>query len=460
MKQNTMKKLAKLTSIGLVCVTVLASTPFTYVEAAGTQNTTVLNTQEVASQALQAYLGDSKGHIIQNATAEQLNLAFSPELYYGRSLLTEGGQQAWDYVVQELLAFNPTKNYDNLTALSDGHGRFTINLKKAGITAPESDIKKFNKYLNGSDARMFHIRNWNQEYTKDAAGNVETVTFYIPGVYMGDNAYQNTLMGMEAYVSEVLSVVDPRMTDAQKVAALYKKYTSTMSYAWGGGKEIGNAVGALTNRIAICGGYSFGFQYILMRAGVQSIYMTGDTSEGYHAWNYVKADGQWYFVDSTWGSDRWLLKGQSSLTSHKPRTTQHFEPVPTLSETDYNLNDAIFSIEKYNETVANETYEMTVSVVEDVLNKYADKLSQIRQIYMFEPTTLDFVGNEVEEAIVDEIRQAVKGKFTGTLAVSIANFGNYTTVDEFMTEGLNISYQASDDTPYYSYTSSGVTVYE
>lgn len=458
MQNIAMKKLTKLTAIGLACVTVLASTPFTYVGAAETQNTTVLNTQEVASQALQAYLADSQGLIVKNATAEQLQLPFAPDQYYGRSLLTDEGKKAWDYVVKELLSFNPTNNYKNLTTLSDGHGQFVINLKEAGITAPEADIKNFNRYLNGSDARMFHVRNWNQEYTKDSAGNVETVTFYIPGVYMGDNAYQNTLMGMEAYVSEVLSVVDTRMTDAQKVAALYKKYTSTMSYAWGGGKEIGNAVGALTHRVAICGGYSFGFQYILMRAGVQSIYATGDTSEGYHAWNYVKADDNWYFVDSTWGSNRWLLKGQSSLTSHKPRT--NFATMPTLSETDYNLDDTVFSVEKYNETVANETYQMTVSVVEDVLNKHADQLSQIDQIYMFEPTTLEYVGNEVEEAIVDEIRQAVKGKFTGTLAVSIANFGNYTTVDEFMTEGLNIGYQASDDTPYYSYTSSGVTVYE
>lgn len=460
MKQNTMKKLAKLTSIGLICVTVLASTPFTYIEAAGTQNTATQNTPEVASQALQAYLGDSKGNIIQNATAEQLNLAFSSELYYGRSLLTEGGQHAWDYVVKELLAFNPTKNYDNLTTLSDGHGRFTINLKKAGITASESDIKKFNKYLNGSEPRMFHVRNWNQEYKKDSSGNVESVTFYIPGVYMKDNAYQNTLMGMEKYVSEVLSVLDMRMTDAQKVAALYKKYTSTMSYAWSGGKEIGNVVGALTNRIAICGGYSFGFQYILMRAGVQSIYMTGDTSEGYHAWNYVQVDDQWYFVDSTWGSNRWLLKGQSSLTSHKPRKTQHFEPIPTLFETDYNLNDTAFSVEKYNEKVANETIQTVISKVTDVLNKHANELSEIEHLYMFEPTSLVFKGNAVENAISADIKEAVKGTFKGSLAVDISNYGKYTDAAELLENELRIGYQASDDTPYYYYKQGQIEVYK
>ena len=458
MQQNIRKKLTKFATIGLSGAMLLFATPPTYVDAAETQNTVLTNTQEVAKQALQAYLADSQGLFVIDATAEQLQLPFSPDQYYGRSLLTEDGQKAWDYVVKELLAFNPVNDYPNLTTRNDGHGKFTINLKAAGITAPESDIKKFNKYLNGSDARMFHIRNWNQEYTKDAAGNVETVTFYIPGVYMGDNAYQNTLMGMEAYVSEVLSVVDPRMTDAQKVAALYKKYTSTMSYAWGGGKEIGNAVGALTNRIAICGGYSFGFQYILMRAGVQSIYMTGDTSEGYHAWNYVKADGQWYFVDSTWGSDRWLLKGQSSLTSHKKRDS--FNVMPTLSETDMNLEDTVFSVENYNEKVANETIQTVISKVKDVLNKHADELSEIKHVYMFEPTSLVFEGNEVENAISAEIREAVKGTFTGSLTVDIGNYEKYATVGELLENDLRIGYQASDDTPYYYYQQGQIAEYK
>ena len=452
MQQNIRRKLTKFAAIGLSSAMLLVSTPLTFADAAETQNTVLTNTQEVAKQALQAYLADSQGLFVIDATAEQLQLPFSPDQYYGRSLLTEDGQKAWDYVVKELLAFNPVNDYPNLTTRNDGHGKFTINLKAAGITAPESDIKKFNKYLNGSDARMFHIRNWNQEYTKDAAGNVETVTFYIPGVYMGDNAYQNTLMGMEAYVSEVLSVVDPRMTDAQKVAALYKKYTSTMSYAWGGGKEIGNAVGALTNRIAICGGYSFGFQYILMRAGVQSIYMTGDTSEGYHAWNYVKADGQWYFVDSTWGSDRWLLKGQSSLTSHKPRTTQHFEPVPTLSETDYNLNDAKFVHVEKN------TINAVKEEVKKILNEYAANLDSIDEVYVFEPSDLKMVGSETDMAIAEKIRTVIQGKYDGVITVALSNHG-YNSVAEFLENGLYIGYQQSSDSPFFDYRNGKIEKY-
>ena len=115
-------------------------------------------------------------------------------------------------MIKELLAFNPIKNYDNLTKPANGgDGLFTLNLKEEGITVKGEDIKNLTKYLNASDARLFHIRNTTQKYKTDAEGNVETVSFNIAGVYMGDNAYQKTLIGMEKYVSEVLSVVNPRM---------------------------------------------------------------------------------------------------------------------------------------------------------------------------------------------------------------------------------------------------------
>lgn len=419
MKQHKMKKLTKFISAVLAGAIVFSATPFHYAAAADTLPVVTIN-QEVTNQAQKQYLVDPNGHFIQHASADQVKLPFSPEQYYGRSLLSDEGKKAWDYVVNELLGFNPANNYDHLTTRSDGHGKFTIHLKEAGITAPEADIKNFSKYLNASDARMFHIRNWIQEYTKDAAGNVETVTFYIPSIYMEVNAYQNTLMGMEAYVSQVLNVVDTRMTEAQKVRALYHEYISTMTYSKG--KESGNAVGALTNQEAICGGFSFGFLYILQRAGLEAIYLTGDTHAGYHAWNYVKIDHTWYFLDTTWRNDTWLLRGQSVLSSHQPRTTQHFSPLPTLSETDYNLTAAVFVARKYTEPIDDETYQMAVKAVKEIFDKYATKISDIKDIYRFEGDTVHHVGNEIETVIYREIRKAIKEHFTGSLPIEILNY--------------------------------------
>ena len=61
-----------------------------------------------------------------------------------------------------------------------------------------------------------------------------------------------------------------------------------------------NAYGALIDGRAVCAGYAFAFQYLLMRAGIESFYVTGTSHGENHAWNIAKIDGDWYYVDPTW----------------------------------------------------------------------------------------------------------------------------------------------------------------
>lgn len=449
MQQNIRTKLTKFAAIGLSSAMLLVSTPLTFADAAETQNPVVVNKQEAANQALQAYLADSNGFYIQTATAEQMTLPFAPELYYGRSLLSEEGQKTWDFVVKELLAFNPSKGFSDgisYEVVSNGHGKLTFDLEALNIKAPIDDIKKFNRYLNASDARMFHVRNWGQEYKTDENGFAKTVSFYIPGVYAHDTDYQDTLQGLEAFTSEVLSVLHPRMTDAQKVKALMDKYRSGMSYAWGGGKEIGNAVGALTNRIAICGGYSFGFQYILQRAGIEAIYMTGDTKAGYHAWNYAKIDDEWYFFDSTWGFPH-MFKGESSVESHNPRKTQHFDQLPKLAEKDYDQNLAKFDYAQGN-------IESIVQVVEDTLKGV--KLGNIRAIVAGNPVNEEYSGTTAEVAVKNKL-EAAFANIEGTFEIVIHNSTDSKTVDEMIERDLTITYKLDNVKETYTYKKGKIT---
>lgn len=65
------------------------------------------------------------------------------------------------------------------------------------------------------------------------------------------------------------------------------------------------AYGALVNHKAVCAGYARAYQLIMNRMGIECGYISGSAvnSKGEtetHAWNYIKADGQYYFVDVTW----------------------------------------------------------------------------------------------------------------------------------------------------------------
>ncbi|MGN0292863.1 MAG: transglutaminase domain-containing protein [Lachnospiraceae bacterium] len=54
---------------------------------------------------------------------------------------------------------------------------------------------------------------------------------------------------------------------------------------------------------SVCQGYSVAMQYLLLYQGISSITVSGTTKDTgtSHAWNLVKADGSWYYLDVTWG---------------------------------------------------------------------------------------------------------------------------------------------------------------
>lgn len=74
------------------------------------------------------------------------------------------------------------------------------------------------------------------------------------------------------------------------------------------------AYGILVEGTAVCNGYAQAFQLMADAAGLESVIVTGDVSEGFttggHAWNLLNVDGSWRVVDVTWDD------GDSFRTDH------------------------------------------------------------------------------------------------------------------------------------------------
>lgn len=61
------------------------------------------------------------------------------------------------------------------------------------------------------------------------------------------------------------------------------------------------AYGCLVEKKANCEGYAKAFQLLMRRAGADCALVTGVTDKGEnHAWNQLKAGGEWYNLDVTW----------------------------------------------------------------------------------------------------------------------------------------------------------------
>ncbi|MBQ9003273.1 MAG: hypothetical protein IJ087_15600 [Eggerthellaceae bacterium] len=59
--------------------------------------------------------------------------------------------------------------------------------------------------------------------------------------------------------------------------------------------------GALVNGRAVCGGYANSFAYLLQSAGVECAVVSGHADGSNHAWCLARLDGDYYYVDPTWG---------------------------------------------------------------------------------------------------------------------------------------------------------------
>lgn len=77
----------------------------------------------------------------------------------------------------------------------------------------------------------------------------------------------------------------------------------------------------MVNHLSVCNGYAKSLQYLLNLMGIECTIVEGRTQNlTGHAWNLVKADGDYYYVDSTWGDATFTVinEGNADISSLPP----------------------------------------------------------------------------------------------------------------------------------------------
>lgn len=116
----------------------------------------------------------------------------------------------------------------------------------------------------------------------------------------------------------ILSVLDGK-SDYEKIKIVHDYLVDTIEYDSSVSLDnIYNIYGALVSKVCVCEGYAKAFQYLMDEAGIENTIVIGKgtNSKGKtenHAWNYVKLDGKWYGIDTTW--DDPILIGSGVLIS-------------------------------------------------------------------------------------------------------------------------------------------------
>lgn len=147
-------------------------------------------------------------------------------------------------------------------------------------------------------------------YTKYTYGEeVKRITF--TGTYtMKPEIVEKRQNRMEEYITECLSGISPDAEDYEKVKYVYEYLIYHTDYNLDS-EENQNICSVFLNKESVCQGYAKATQLLLNRLGVMATMVIGTVEGGEgHAWNLVKVNGAYYYVDTTWG-DAFYVLGES-----------------------------------------------------------------------------------------------------------------------------------------------------
>lgn len=169
-------------------------------------------------------------------------------------------------------------------------GEFYVNLRGYEIKE-EHIVAVFNDLVSYSPELFFLNSKLSYGYTNRYG------TDYVTGIYFYYNMQGRELREAQKIFSQevayIASLVDPRMSDAEKALWVHDYMVSL--YVYDKELQIYDAYRIMTGEYGVCRAYSLAYSAVLEELGMKCTMVI--SNEMNHAWNIVQIDGKWYHVD-------------------------------------------------------------------------------------------------------------------------------------------------------------------
>ena len=204
-----------------------------------------------------------------------------------------------------------------------------VKLDKGGIEQglDERDVDRIFQCVLMDHPELFYVEGYT--YTKYNRGD-KIIAIRFSGTYSMD---REQALARKEEIDEaaqiLLNEAAGLTNDYDKVKYVYDTIIKNTEYDLNA-TDNQNVYSVFVNHRSVCQGYAKSVQYLLDRMGVECALVQGsvDTGEG-HAWNLVKVNGSYYYVDATWGDASYQPEEEEVIGYYVPEINYDYLCVTT-----------------------------------------------------------------------------------------------------------------------------------
>lgn len=140
------------------------------------------------------------------------------------------------------------------------------------------------------------------EYTRnDKIVSIE----FAPKYTMTQTEREQMQKKIDEAVETFLSGISPTDSDYDKAKYVFENLIEQVDYDREA-ENSQNIISTFISKQTVCQGYASAVQYLFTQLNIPSVIVTGSANGEAHAWNLIQLDGEYYYMDTTWGNSTYL----------------------------------------------------------------------------------------------------------------------------------------------------------